>query len=178
MPRLFLLRHAKSDRSDGSMDDHDRPLAPRGRRAAPAMAAYMESEGLVPRIVLCSTATRARETWKLMADRLGKDATVIYDEELYGASRPEILQVLDRLDDEASPALVVGHNPGIEVTARALADSGDGEALERMNAKFPTAALAVLEVDQRTWTELEGGCCSLERFVTPKDLPKADELEL
>lgn len=178
MPKLFLMRHAKSDWSDDSMDDHDRPLAPRGRRAAPAMAEYMESEGLVPRIVLCSTAARARETWKLMADRLGKDATIIYEDELYGASRAEILQVLHRLDGDASPAMIVGHNPGVEATALTLAGSGDDGALERMSAKFPTAALAVLEVDQHTWTVLEGECCALERFVTPKDLPEADELDL
>lgn len=178
MPKLLLLRHAKSDWSDESLDDHDRPLAPRGRRAAPAMAEFMESEGLLPRIVLCSTAARARGTWELMAGRIGKDATVIYEEELYGASRPTLLRILDRLEADASPAMIVGHNPGIEVTATALAGSGDDDVLEHMRTKFPTAALAVLHVPTGSWADLEGGCCELERFVTPKDLPEAEERRL
>ena len=70
MLRLLLLRHAKSDWPDG-VDDHDRPLAERGRRAGPLMARYMTGEGLIPDLALISTARRTRETWELLRPVIG-----------------------------------------------------------------------------------------------------------
>ncbi|MGD2067305.1 MAG: histidine phosphatase family protein [Gemmatimonadota bacterium] len=174
MATLYLFRHAKSDWSDPSLSDHDRPLAPRGERAAPAMAEYMEAEGLEPRIVLCSTSARTRRTWELLRSRVGQEAAVVYEEELYGASPAGILSVVSRVRDGAGPVMVVGHNPGLHSTAVVLAGSGPEKARARMRDKFPTGALAVLEAPAQAWDELRPGSCRLERFVRPKDLPDAD----
>src|SRR5712671_4835834 len=83
MRRLMLLRHAKSDRSTPGMRDHDRPLNARGRETAPRIGAYMASHALIPDLVICSTATRARETWDLVATALGRSPKVRYDERIY-----------------------------------------------------------------------------------------------
>ena len=59
---ILLLRHAKSAWSEASLSDHDRPLSRRGERAAKAMADYLTSKSARPDLILCSTATRARQT--------------------------------------------------------------------------------------------------------------------
>ena len=178
MATLYLLRHAKSDWSDPSLRDHDRPLAPRGRRAAEAMADYMDEADLRPEAVLCSTAVRTRRTWALLQDRVAPDATVHFEEDLYGATAGEIVRVVRSLEREAERVLVVGHNPGVQVAALHLAGTGPETALARMRWKFPTAALAVLEADLPGWHELDFGDCRLDRFVRPKDLPGATDRKL
>src|SRR3954447_16436218 len=103
MPRLFLLRHAKSSLDDPARSDRDRPLAPRGVRAADMMGEHLRSSGIEPTVVLCSPATRARETFA----GLGVDWDAQFEPELYGASEGGLLTRLRRLGDEVESALVI-----------------------------------------------------------------------
>ena len=149
MKRLCLLRHAKSDRSDPAAADFDRGLSPRGREAAPAIGRYLRRQKLVPDFVLCSSARRARETWELAEHALQADIQV-----------PETV----------GTALLVGHNPGFHVLALQLVGSGDAAARARLHAKYPTAALAVIDFEAPRWRDLAEGEGMLERFVAPRDL--------
>ena len=166
MSRLLLLRHAKSSWDDPSLADRDRPLAPRGHRAAERMADHLRSDIQQPDLVLCSPALRTRETLDRMSDAFG-DAEVVVDDELYGAGGEELLHRLRGIDDRFGTVAMIGHNPGIHDLAIALA--GDGDERDRMRAKFPTGALAVLGFDG-PWRDLAPGGARLEAFVTPKDL--------
>lgn len=166
MKRLLLLRHAKSSWDDPSLADHERPLAPRGHRAAEWMAEYLRSSVPHPDLVLCSSALRTRETLDRMSKAFG-DAEVVVDDDLYGASHDLLLERLRGVADRFETVAVIGHNPGVHDLAIALAGSGEG--LGRMRAKFPTGALAVLTFDG-PWGELAPGDGRLEAFVTPKDL--------
>jgi phosphohistidine phosphatase len=166
MHRLLLLRHAKSSWDDPSLADRDRPLAPRGHRAAARMANHLRSDVPRPDLVLCSPALRTRETLDRMSNAFG-DAVVVVDDELYGAGEGELLERLRAVDDRFETVAVIGHNPGIHDLAIALA--GSGADLDRMEAKFPTGALAVLAFD-RLWRDVSPGGGLLEAFVTPKDL--------
>jgi phosphohistidine phosphatase len=170
MRRLMLLRHAKSDWSVGGQRDHDRPLAARGREAAPLIGAYMVQHGLVPDQVLVSPARRARETWDLVASAFGKTLAVSYDERLYDASVRAMLGPLRGIDASAHALLVVGHNPGLQELASLLLASGDSDARRQLLEKFPTAALAVLEVPIDAWSDLRPHAARLDRFVTPRAL--------
>lgn len=171
---LYLLRHAKSSWDDSSLADHDRPLAPRGERAAPAMGRHMQSNGWIPELVLCSTAARTRATWAGAAPFLGDHLPVEYERELYGASAQELLGLLRSVPDDVGRVLVIGHNPGLEMLASGLAGEGPARGLARMRRKFPTAALAVLSCGANRWADLSPGSCRLDRFVRPRDLPEAD----
>jgi phosphohistidine phosphatase len=166
MHRLLLLRHAKSSWDDPSLADRDRPLAPRGHRAAARMANHLRSDVPRPDLVLCSPALRTRETLDRMSNAFG-DAEVVVDDELYGAGEGELLERLRAVDDRFETVAVIGHNPGIHDLAIALA--GSGADLDRMEAKFPTGALAVLAFDG-SWRDVSPGGGRLEAFVTPKDL--------
>jgi phosphohistidine phosphatase len=170
MKRLCLLRHAKSDRSDPAAPDFERGLNARGREAAPAMGRYLRRQRLLPDMVLCSAARRARETWELAAPASKAAIPVEYSERLYLAAAPQILRLVRQLPESAGSALLLGHNPGFHMLALALVGAGDAAARARLQAKFPTAALAVVDFDVRRWRDIGEGQGLLERFVAPRDL--------
>jgi phosphohistidine phosphatase len=166
---LFLLRHAKSSWDDPGLADHDRPLAPRGKRATKVIAEHIGDQGIAPHLVLCSSSARTRETLERIAPALGDDVRVEFERELYAASANALLERLRTVEDEVDSVMLIGHNPGIEQLAFSLA--GDGEKLAEMRRKFPTAALATLEFEGR-WSDLEPGRAALVDFVKPKELAK------
>jgi phosphohistidine phosphatase len=166
---LYLLRHAKSSWNNSSLSDHDRPLAKRGHEATVVLAKHMKSAGVSPAIVLCSTARRAQETLEGVKGALDDDVAVWSDQGLYGADDDELLAVLRELPSTVPSAMVVGHNPGLQDLALALAGDGDRTALARLQGKFPTGALATLTVPD-TWTSLARGGAVLQALVVPRQL--------
>jgi phosphohistidine phosphatase len=168
MITLHLLRHAKSSWADEDVADHDRPLAPRGRRAATAMAAHLGEHGVVPELVLCSSARRARETVELVAPGLGPGARIVVEDGLYGASAEDLLDRLRRVPDSTASVMLVGHNPAMQDLALALAAPGAG--VERLRAKFPTGALATVRFGRGGWANLRRGEGELVDLVVPRDL--------
>ena len=181
--KLVLLRHAKSAWPD--VPDHERPLAGRGIRAAPVMGRWLRDAGLVPDQVLCSTARRARETWQFAQAGLAATPPVSFEDRIYDATATELLALIREVPPATGTLLLIGHNPAIEDLALMLAAApgaarpgapgpGSGTAssgdLERMRAKFPTAAIAVLQ-PAGTWRALAQGRARLTAFVTPHDLP-------
>jgi phosphohistidine phosphatase len=167
MKRLFLLRHAKSSRKDPSLPDHDRPLAGRGRRASKAMAAYMRDHAIEPALVLCSSATRARQTLDGIAPGLEGSPEVRIEPELYEAPAARLLSRLQRVGDDVPSVLLIGHSPSMERLALDLADGGP--ELAELAEKYPTGALATLEF-AGPWSALEPDAARLAGFVKPRDL--------
>jgi phosphohistidine phosphatase len=168
MKRVYLLRHAKSSWKDGSLADRDRPLAGRGKRAAKAMAGHLEAERIRPDLVLCSPARRTRETLERVEGAFGDRVAARLEEALYGASESELVAVLEALPDDVGAVMLIGHNPGLEELALALASEGAG--LARMREKYPTAALATIDLPADRWSEIERGSGELAGYVRPKDL--------
>ena len=169
MKRLYLLRHAKSSWDDPTLADHDRPLAPRGRRAAKVIAKHLGRKGISPELVLCSPSTRTRQTLKRLAPGLRKNADIRIEPELYAASAADLLEVLHEVPEEVESVMLIGHNPGIQDLALSLA--GAGSEISRLRSKFPTAGLATLELNG-TWRELAPESADLVSLVTPKELSR------
>jgi phosphohistidine phosphatase len=165
--RLHLLRHAKSSWDDPTLEDHDRPLAPRGRRAATRIANWAEEHDVRPELVLTSSAVRARATLDRVLPGLG-EPDVRVEDELYAASAEKLLQRVRALPAEVEEAMLVGHNPGLGHFLLLLA--APGELRERAEAKMPTGALATLEADVARWSELAPGQAQLVSFVVPREL--------
>ncbi|MEU5806759.1 MULTISPECIES: SixA phosphatase family protein [unclassified Streptomyces] len=165
--RIVLLRHAKADWPQ--VADHDRPLAERGRKEAPAAGLKLAEAGIAFDLALCSTAARTRETWKLAVQELPHRPKTVYEERLYEASLGELIALLNETPDEVADLLVIGHNPGMHALADALAGRVEGDALARMTRSgFPTAALAVVSFTG-SWKSLEHGVGTLLDFWTPAD---------
>jgi phosphohistidine phosphatase len=158
---LFLLRHAKSSWDDSSLADHDRPLAPRGRKAAKRIGAYLRREQIRVALVLCSSARRAKETLDLVVP----SGEIRVERELYGAPADELLERLRRVSDEVDAAMLIGHEPAIRDLAVRLI--GDGSELAER--KFPTAALATLTFTG-PWSRLGPEHAELVAFITPREL--------
>jgi phosphohistidine phosphatase len=170
MRTLYLLRHAKSDRGDTDLSDIDRPLAPRGRRDAPAMAAFMRERDYRPDLILCSPSARTRETLALLQPALGSDLRTEFDRKLYLGSPDVLLRRLRDVDETIASVLVIGHNPGLERLAAALAPRGDRRALARMREKFPTCGLAVIHLHIDRWEQTDLGAGTLTDFMVPAGL--------
>ncbi len=166
MKTLLLLRHGKSRWDAGPLPDHERPLAPRGVKAARRMGRFLERVGPVPERVLCSPAVRAAETLRLAADAGGWRLPAGIVPELYGASPRDVLACVGAVDPAVESLLVVGHEPACSQTASALAG---GAAL-----RFPTAALACIRLDAAGWDEVRPGVGELLWLVTPRMLARLD----
>jgi len=175
MRRLMLLRHAKSDWSRSGARDHERTLAPRGREAAPRIGAYMLHHGLLPDFVLCSTATRARETWDLVAKAFATKPAMTYEGRLYEAGPNAIFDVVTETKSGVHALLLVGHNPGLHDFAQRLIASGDTDARARLSEKFPTGALAVIDFAVDEWSKLHPRSGRLDRLVVPRTLAAATD---
>ncbi|MGW7610676.1 SixA phosphatase family protein [Streptomyces sp. NPDC054766] len=165
--RLVVLRHAKSAWPEGA-PDHERPLATRGRRDAPAAGRAMAGADLLPDLALCSTAVRARETWELAAEQWGTPPPVRFDERLYGADVPELLEAVREVPEHVRTLLLVGHNPGLEELVLELAGDGFDDTLDQVRTKFPTSAVAVLVWHGSAWHELGPGDALLTDVVVPR----------
>ncbi|QKJ18892.1 SixA phosphatase family protein [Microbacterium hominis] len=139
MIRLVLVRHAKSDWGDRLLDDHDRPLNPRGERDAPRMAQLLADTGFRPDAILSSTAVRARTTAAAFGEALG--VAVDLDPDLYGAPASALLAAA--AGSGATAVVVVAHDPGMSVLAGRL--SGDEIA------HMPTCAVATFTWDSDDW---------------------------
>jgi phosphohistidine phosphatase len=170
MRRLMLLRHAKSDWATPGARDHDRPLNPRGRDAAPKMGAYMVRHALVPELILASTAVRVRETLDHMLPAFTTAPKVVHDKRLYDAEADALLAVIKETARPVHSLLLVGHNPGLAELAALLMASGDVETRQRLIEKFPTTGLAVIDFPLDDWGKLHPKAGRLDRFVIPRAL--------
>jgi len=170
MKTLYLLRHAKSYWGDPGLDDQDRPLDPRGERAAAVLGVHFAQQDYRPSLVLCSSARRTRQTLDSLLPHLPGRPEVLVEERIYLASCGQLLARVQEVDDGQSQVLLIGHNPGTAELARTLAGRGDRTSLRRLAARFPTAAAAACEFDLEHWRDLAPGSGHLLGYVTPKDL--------
>ena len=171
MKTVYLLRHAKSAWGPEFSADFERPLAPRGHKAAARMGRELKARGYIPDLVLCSQARRAVETWRLVAPELDAEVPEKIMRSLYLAPPSRLIGVIHRQPDDLGSVMLIGHNPGMENLAAALAGpDSEPDALARMARKFPTAALALLRFEIAAWSKAEPGCGTLTHFIQPRDL--------
>ena len=161
MKTLFLLRHAKSSWKDETLADFERPLNRRGRGAAETMGNYFKTEGIVPELILCSPAVRARETLDLVAKAAKWSTEVRYDQRIYEASGMRLAEVVSQIDNDRKVAMLVGHNPGLEDLL--LLFTGNTETM-------PTGAIAKLLLKTTKWATAVDKRATLDWLVRPKDL--------
>lgn len=169
MKTLLVLRHAKSGWDDPVARDFDRPLNPKGQRAAVAMGRYLHGQGLRFDHAIASPAARVKETLAQVAHGYGAAIDPVWDQKLYLASLGTLLDAIEALPDTAETVLLSGHNPGLEelVLDRARAPGPLRDAVEE---KFPTATLAELRFDIAHWRDASRAEAELVRFVRPRDL--------
>lgn len=163
MKRLILMRHAKSDWSDGAASDFERPLNPRGRHAATALGDWLRAQDVMPDAVLSSAAERTGETTLLLA--LPEGTAKHFTRDLYLATHHDILRALRGASGDT--VLIVGHNPGMSIVAsEVLAQRPDHPQFEQ----YPTGATLIAEFDIDDWKNADWGMANARHFVVPRDL--------
>ncbi|MFS0772925.1 SixA phosphatase family protein [Sphingomonas sp. 1P08PE] len=176
MKTLTLLRHAKSGWDDEVARDFDRPLNPKGKRAALTMGRHLRDGTVAFDHVVASPALRVVETLAAVAEGYGAPLDPAWDRAIYLASAATLLDLVRDLPDSAGHVLMAGHNPGIEELVLLLvADESGGDAptlRDAVEAKYPTGSLAELTLPGR-WAEAARGTATLTRFVRPRDLDPA-----
>lgn len=171
MRRLILFRHAKSAWPQG-VPDKERPLAGRGRLAAPLMGAYIAGHGLVPDLALVSPALRTEQTWHFAAAEWPRMPRVVFEPAIYEASADRLLRVVKDQERAVHSLMLVGHNPGLADLMTALVTRNQRGELP---GKFPTAGLAVIDLVADDWAEIAPRTGTLERFVTPRSLGSGED---
>jgi phosphohistidine phosphatase len=171
---LYVLRHAKSSWKEPGLEDHERPLAPRGHKAAAELAHHIREAAIEPSLVLCSSARRARETY----EGVSPPGELLVEHSLYGATAGEVIERLRQVPESTSSAMVIGHNPTVQLLVLWLASPhftpqgsarADSAELEKVRENFPTCALATLAFGC-PWRELGPGGAELTALVRPADL--------
>ena len=168
MLTLILLRHAKSSWKNPGLPDQDRALATRGEKEAPLVGRAMAAKGVLPELILCSSARRTRDTLALVLPELKAEPNVVYDDALYHAPPARMLKMVEGMPAGTNSVMLVGHNP--EIQALALDLIGHGPKLDRLTAKYPTAGLVVINFPAAGWADVGVNTGTLSLFITPSDL--------
>ena len=180
MQQLLVLRHAKSSWDDPAQSDHARPLNARGRAAAGRLRGTLRDLGLLPDVVLVSSARRTLQTLEALAPW---DETPIIEpmDGLYLAEPRKLFDIVRGVSETVRSLMVVGHNPGLHEFALSLAaiaprderaDAAPAPVARRLASDFPAGALAEFTI-AGPWRELRAGSGRLVRFVCPRDLAEA-----
>lgn len=170
MKRLGIMRHAKSDPGGAALDDFDRPLNDRGWKAARKMGKELDRRDIRFDLVIASPAARVRETIDGLTEKLELNVEIRFEPRMYAASEQTLLDIVRSLPEGVHAPLLVGHNPGLQQLAVELTH-GDRNALRyRLSEKFPTGALARLELPAHRWSEVAPGSGEIAELIFPKEI--------
>ncbi|OCC22726.1 histidine phosphatase family protein [Croceicoccus estronivorus] len=171
MKRLGLFRHAKSSWEDMDLRDFDRALNKRGRRGATLMGQHIGEHGVPWDILIASPAVRVRETLESAIPAMASPPPVTWDERLYLANVPTMLDVLRHVEGQPANIILAAHNPGLQdMLFELIPESAQDAKFDEAVRKFPTAAFAVIELDIDDWADIERGCGRMVHFARPRDL--------
>lgn len=165
MRELLILRHAKSDWAAAAEGDFGRPLTKKGEAAADRMGHFITKMGLVPDLVLTSSALRARTTAERAAQAGQWESRIEISDSLYDTVPVEVERLLSLQPDHLQRILLVGHNPTWEQLVSRIIGGGV--------VTMATAALAVIQLRVLNWKDLSHGTGALQLLVNPRSIKKA-----
>lgn len=160
MKKLYLIRHAKSDWSVASQNDFERGLNPRGQKAIVTMAKDLKERGIIPDLILSSSATRARLTAKGLAKNIGHNIEIKYLDALYLADPLEVIEIIREIEDKYDTVFIVGHNPETTELTDLMAD----DYIDNV----PTLGIVALNVPVKHWKKFKTEKAKLDFYIYPK----------
>jgi phosphohistidine phosphatase len=170
MTILTVLRHAKSSWGEAGLDDFDRPLNERGRKAARRIGRELRHRHVRFDRVIASPAVRVRETLEELAKGYDADLDVRFDERIYAADVGTLIDIVQSVPDSVHAPLLVGHNPGLQQLVLSLTREDSGDLRGRVAAKYPTAAVAVVTLPAPRWEEVVPGSGEIRELILPREL--------
>ena len=170
MTILTLLRHAKSSWDAQDLDDFDRPLNDRGRKAARRVGRELKHRRVRFDRVIASPAIRVRETLDELGKGYDEALNVRFDERIYAADAETLLNIVQSLPEEIHAPLLVGHNPGLHELLLKLTRDDGGGLRRKVAAKYPTAAVAVVTSSAPRWKEVSPDSGEIRELILPREL--------
>lgn len=159
---VYLLRHAKAENQDLKKNDHERRLIDKGIRHAGKMAKLLEDFRFPPEAIFTSSASRAHETAQIFAKALKLENQLTVEDALYSASQQAYLQRIQKMPEELSSVMIVGHNPILEDLLVTLTSRSP------FHTKMPTCALAAVHFHVTLWSEIRPATGILRMLLYPK----------
>lgn len=166
--QLYLLRHALTLPAEAGQEDRKRELAPKGIEDSKALAKIMAVKGYVPDTVLCSPATRTRQTFEPLEARLG-NIEISHPSILYTGSAGDLLAAIQNIGPAFDRVLMVSHNPSISQLARVLAGGGGESLFQRVQNGFKPGTLAVYSFAGDDWSDLGPQGAEITDFMDALD---------
>lgn len=158
MKTIYLLRHADASPSF-ELEDIDRPLSDKGLQDAERLGKIMVRERYVPQTILCSSATRTRQTLELLSF---KDPVVEYSEKLYLGTAGDYIHALQNLPETYNNVLLIGHNPSIHEAVKFLCQYRDDVRL----LSYSPCTFTALSSNIDTWKAIKPAKASLLDIIT------------
>jgi len=166
MARITLFRHAKAENPDLDTADIDRVLAWRGRRNAARMGRFIGDRGMLPNLIIVSTAARTRETYQL-ASADWPDIPVMFLDSIYEASATTLMTAIEAYGAECERVMVIGHNPGLVVLLHNLVEAPPSGV---NMSYFPTSCVADIGFDVPHIREIEPESGRLLSLIRVREL--------
>jgi phosphohistidine phosphatase len=161
MKTLYLIRHAKSDWSDSSLDDFKRPLNKRGEKNVLFMGERLAHTKLLPDLIVSSPAIRAKMTAKEIAKQVGyRKDEIAYEDDLYQAEVDDIARVLKNITPSKNIVFLVGHNPGLTLFAEYIS----GYRIDNI----PTCGIVCVQLKENNWQSIGKESAEFVSFDYPK----------
>lgn len=161
MPRtIYIVRHAKAEDRAIFMADHDRQLTSEGIMAAARIGRYLHDKGVQPDQIISSTAPRAKDTAKVVAEQVGFDPVRIQlDDKLFDGGAKAYLAAVNALPAATQSAMIVGHNPDVSYFAEFLTHQSIGS--------MSKGAVVAVSFDELEWSEVSARTGSVAFQIAP-----------
>jgi len=161
MKKLIIIRHAKSDWQDTTLDDFDRPLNERGMQDAPFIGKFLKEKGLLPDLIISSPALRAITTAEIIAKEVEYTKAIVPNQYIYEAYVNTLQEIVSFIYDENDTVYLIGHNPGVSALAYMLSD---------MKESIPTCAVVEIDFECDSWMDVSKENAALVSYDFPKKL--------
>lgn len=146
MKWLYLTRHADAKSAEEGQHDSERQLSPLGERQAESMGNCLQSEHCQIDLLLSSPAQRTLQTANILANAIAYPAAqIIINPDIYNATLPTLLEVIQHLNPQVDKVMIVGHNPGMSNLANTLC--------KRVVEMLPTCGIVQLAFDAPQWED-------------------------
>lgn len=160
---LYIVRHAKAEERAMFMADHDRQLTSEGTMAAARMGRYLRGKAGNPDLIVSSTAPRAADTARVLAEQLGNDPALIQlNGALFDGGPKAYLAVVNALPGGVQSAMIVGHNPDVSYFAEFLTHQSIGS--------MSKGAVVAITFGDLTWADVSGRTGTVAFQIGPKQL--------
>lgn len=165
MKSLYIIRHAKSDKNNPSLDDFERPLNGRGQKNALFMGKKLAESNIHPDLIISSPAVRAKTTAEAIAEKVDyAKSTIVYEESLYLADKDDITKIVKKISAAKNTVFLVGHNPGITEFAEYISGCDIGN--------IPTCGIFCVTLKKDDWKSIGSGSAEYVSFMFPKQYEK------